>query len=509
MGICGSAENQKPKTAKSSEESDYVKRNYSMGRTLGKGGSCRVVEVTHKIDARKYALKIMSRAESMNQELFDKERSILLKLSDPEGHPNIINLHETKVDKSHFYIWTNLCTGGELFDRIVDKKNPITEARAAKLVQTMLLAVQHCHKKNIVHRDLKPENFVFRDKSQDSDMVLIDFGCAKEVEDDTIYQDLVGTPYYLAPESAAGHKYKRTGSILKASDVWSIGVIAYVLMTGRPPFNGSSNTDIFASIIKKPLKFPSGVSVPPTFKKFVKAMLKKSPKQRVSLTDAIKHDWVNGTASDRVISNDVIKVLRQFNQQSKLKKAITKTLAQHMGKEPEEKIRDHFNRLDTDNSGALDQNELALLLEDMGYSKEEAKVEAKKIIKETDDDGSNEIEFVEFAQIWQRKLLSVNESYIHAVFTVLDENGDGSIDADELKKVLEIDDEDEINAYIKEVDTDNDGQISFAEFKKAMQESGAEGKIAGKVGYELNEKELASNVDQMGEVDLENEGAES
>merc|ERR1719495_3138565 len=241
----------------------------------------------------------------------------------------------------------------------------------------MLKAIECCHDQNIVHRDLKPENFVFKSKSADSEMVLIDFGCAKVVEDSKEYRDLVGTPYYLAPESAAGHKFKRTGKVLKASDVWSIGVIAYVLMTGRPPFNGHSNTDIFSSIIKKPLKFPNGVKLSKPFIDFVKKMLKKSPKQRMKLSDALAHPWVIGTeASDKELSSDVIKVLRQFNQQSKLKKAITKTLAQHMGKEPEEKIRDHFNRLDTDNSGALDQNELALLLEDMGYSKEEAKVEA-------------------------------------------------------------------------------------------------------------------------------------
>merc|ERR1712073_128222 len=117
-----------------------------------------------------------------------------------------------------------------------------------------------------------------KDKSPDSDMVLIDFGCAKEVEDATPYKDLVGTPYYLAPESAAGHKYVRTGKVLKSSDVWSIGVIAYVMMTGRPPFNGRSNNEIFSSIIKKPLKFPASVKLSKSFIEFCQLMLKKSPK---------------------------------------------------------------------------------------------------------------------------------------------------------------------------------------------------------------------------------------
>merc|ERR1719410_2861154 len=167
----------------------------------------------------------------------------------------------------------------------------------------MLLAIQHCHTKQIVHRDLKPENFVFKSSSAEAEMVLIDFGCAKVVDDREEYKDLVGTPYYLAPESAAGHKYTRTGKVLKSSDLWSIGVISYVLMTGRPPFNGHSNTEIFSSIIKKPLKFPPGVKLSKAFVAFVKKMLKKSPRQRMTLEDAKKDQWVGGKgASDKALS---------------------------------------------------------------------------------------------------------------------------------------------------------------------------------------------------------------
>jgi len=477
------------------EDADYIRTNYTYGRTLGKGGSCRVVEATSRTTKERYALKIMSKREKMNQELFEKEKKILSLLK----HSNIIELHECKTDSSHYYILTNLCEGGELFDRIVDKTKPITEKRAAQLVQTMLKAIEHCHNKNIVHRDLKPENFVFKDKSPNSEMVLIDFGCAKLVEDHVEYKDLVGTPYYLAPESAAGHKYTRTGKVLKASDVWSIGVIAYVLMTGRPPFNGHSNTEIFSSIIKKPLKFPAGVKLSKPFIDFVKRMLKKSPKQRMKLKDALVHKWVSGEgASDKELSSDVIKVLRQFNQQSKLKKAITRTLAAHMGKEPQAKIKEHFKRLDKDSSGGLDAAELALLLQDMGITKAEAETESKRIIDEVDDDHSGEIEFKEFAQIWQRKLLSVNESYIHAVFTVLDENGDGKIDAKELQKVLEIEDDDKIVAYINEVDSNNDGAINFAEFRSAMLEMPGKSKGGmNTVGHVLDVKAVMNNAEDI------------
>merc|ERR1719411_1195804 len=301
------------------------------------------------------------------------------------NHGNIIRFAEAHADANNYYIVSELCTGGELFDRIVDKNHPITEKRASQLVKTMLQAIEHCHKKNIVHRDLKPENFVFQTMDPESEMVLIDFGCAKKVKDQNEYKDLVGTPYYLAPESAAGHKYIRTGAVLKCSDVWSVGVIAYVLMTGRPPFNGHSNTEIFSAIIKKPLKFPATVKLSKPFVEFCQNMLKKSPKRRFLLKDALKHPWIEGTnTSNTKISDDVLRVLRQFNSQSKLKKAITKTLASHMGTEPQKKIREHFNRLDKNGDGALDASELALLLKDMGYSPSEAMVEAKKMISSSD-----------------------------------------------------------------------------------------------------------------------------
>lgn len=494
MGCCRSNDN--GRASGNSDGDAWLKAEYNIDKTLGKGGSCRVVVAKTKPTGQpQFALKIMTRKEKMNQELFDREVAILKEID----HKNIIKLAKFKKDSLNFYIFTDLCEGGELFDRIVDKHNPITMKMAAKLVHTMLSAIQYCHRQNIVHRDLKPENFVFKDKSPNSDMVLIDFGCAKIVEDDKEYKDLVGTPYYLAPESAAGHKYTRTGKVLKASDVWSIGVIAYVLLTGRPPFNGRSNNEIFSAIIKKKIKFPNGVKLSQSFVDFVKKMLKKSPKQRISVDDALQHNWVTGKeATEQPISGDVIKVLRQFAQQSKLKKAITRTLATHMGKEPEAKISAHFERLDKNNSGGLDVYELSLLLQDMGITKHKAEEEARSIIEATDDDGSGEIEFKEFAQVWQRKLLSVNESYIHAVFSVLDENGDGSIDSKELAKVLDLSDnektDDKIAELIREVDSDGDGAISFNEFRTAMLESSAGEALADqKLGHELDEAELRNN----------------
>ena len=335
----------------------------------------------------------------------------------------------------------------------------------------MLLSIKYLHSKNIVHRDLKPENFVFESNEQSANIVLIDFGCAKVVNDDKEYKDLVGTVYYLAPELAAqSSRVHKTGKVLKMADIWSIGVIAYVMLTGRPPFKGRTNKDIFTHIIKDQLKFPSDVELSDGFKDFVKKALIKNPYKRISIDEALRHPWVQGKAAAEIqLNKDVIRYLRQFNYQSKLKKAITRCLAKNMSSEPEKEVKRHFTRLDKDGDGLLDASELKYLLLDMGFAHHQAEKEAQEMLKAADQNQDGVIDFHEFKQVWHRKLLSQHNQYIHRVFAVLDENGDGYIDAKELQGVLG-DDFDDILKMIEEVDEDKDGKLSFEEFQKAMQE---------------------------------------
>jgi len=373
---------------------NYMVEKYITGKMLGKGASGNVLECVDKKTKKHYALKIMSRSK-VNRRLFTRESEIMQLLD----HTNIISFRESFVDSSNLYIVSDLCAGGELFDRIVDSDtNPITERRASEFVRTMLLAIQYCHEKNVVHRDLKPENFVFKTVNPSSEIVLIDFGCARIVEDDKEYKDLDGTPYYLPPESAAGDRYVRTGRVLKSSDVWSVGIITYILMTGTPPFDGKSNTEIFQKIVQQPLVFPRKVTLSKSLTDLIRVMLKKSPKHRIKVEAALRHPWVLAKdTSDQQLSSEVINILRQFNKQSKLKKAITKTLVRHM--KPEAKILEDFKKLDRNGDGYLDVHELTELFMEMDIRKSLAITEAKAIISTSDTDGSGAIELDEFMQI--------------------------------------------------------------------------------------------------------------
>jgi len=271
----------------------YITDRYSIGRTLGGGASSHVVEVTDIHTEKRYAMKIMDKFEEANQGYYVRETKILKMLQ----HPNIAAFKECHVDSKHFYIISELGDGGDLYNRIMDRDWCMTEKRASQLVKIMLLTVGYLQNNNVIHRDLKPENFVFKTNHPDSDILLVDFGCARIVYDNVKYRKAFGTPYFLAPEVVPRRRYTCTGHTLKLSDVWSIGVIAYALVVGNVPFSGDSVKDIFESILKKPLTFPEGgINLSKSFVNFCESLLRKSPNRRLNIEEALNHDWLKNTS---------------------------------------------------------------------------------------------------------------------------------------------------------------------------------------------------------------------
>eukprot|EP01083_Nonionella_stella_P152853 490421_1 len=476
MGTCTTAPKSSiaSKTREKQLKSFDPHKRYQFGKCLGTGASARVIEAIDNTNGQRVALKILSKEKQNSKNLYTHEVDMLSKLN----HQHIIEFIGATEDQLNYYISTRLYEGGALLDRITDPQFRMTERRAALMVHDMLSAIQHLHSVNIVHRDLKPENFVF--DSDCKNLVLIDFGCAKLVSDDEEYHDLVGTVYYVSPELAAqSTTVRKTGSVLKSSDIWSVGVIAYVLLTGRLPFSGKSYKEIFTSIIRDELSFPSAVGLFDdgressgfdSFKDFVYKTLVKDPAFRISIEDAINHPWVQGiTASERRMSEGVIIYLGHFKHQSKLKKAISQFLASNMRSQPEQSVKEHFERLDKDKNGYLDEEELSHLLMDMGFTTHTASREANSALHAADKNTDGLVDFEEFKLFWHRKLLSQHTRYSNGVFSLFDNNGDGQIDADELTNLLGIELK-RAESMLCEVDKDGDGLISLREFQMAMQE---------------------------------------
>lgn len=280
-------------------------------KTLGEGASCSVSLARYRglpngagdeddggmREGTKVALKIMKQQDKWNPMLFKQEVAILTTLK----HTNILEYRCAYIDVKNFYFGTALLEGGELFDRIKALKH-FNEEQAQVAMKQIVSAMAHCHSRNIVHRDLKPENIVYKwkqghtnDRGEDvgDQLCIIDFGDAKVVNDNEVYDDFVGTAFYLAPEVVRN----RQGWELKASDMWTIGVICYVLVTGRPPFWGRDNREILKKILKGRLVFPKKLSLSRETKQFIKQLVVKNPGDRLTGEQALDHPWLGGTGA--------------------------------------------------------------------------------------------------------------------------------------------------------------------------------------------------------------------
>jgi calcium-dependent protein kinase len=183
-------------------------------------------------------------------EKFTSEINIMIKMD----HPNIIKLYEVYEDKRYIHLIMELSTGGELFDRIMDRimsKSLYTEKEAASLFKQLMSAICYCHSQGICHRDLKPENLLLGSPAEDAPLKVIDFGLSKIFTSHNHKMTTkVGTAYYVSPEVLSGDYDEKC-------DIWSSGVILYILLTGEPPFNGANDNEIYKKILAKKFSFPS------------------------------------------------------------------------------------------------------------------------------------------------------------------------------------------------------------------------------------------------------------
>lgn len=215
------------------------------------------------------------------EDSLENEIKVLRKLN----HSNIVQLRETFEDKHKVFLVMELVTGGELFDRIVEKGS-YTEKDASALIRQILEAVDYMHSQGVVHRDLKPENLLYYNSDPESKIMISDFGLSK-MEDSGIMATACGTPGYVAPEVLSQKPYG------KAVDVWSIGVIAYILLCGYPPFYDENDANLFAQILKGEFEFDSPYwdDISDSAKDFISRLICVDPEKRYSCKEALAHPW--------------------------------------------------------------------------------------------------------------------------------------------------------------------------------------------------------------------------
>jgi calcium-dependent protein kinase len=329
------------------------------GPVLGSGISGLVRLVTHKATGVKYAVKVLDLGlvdtsdglAQLREEIF-----IMCQLD----HPNIVRLEEVYESHSEIYLVQELCLGGELFDRLDEQPDyHYTESECARLVKQMLCAVRYLHSKGIIHRDLKLENFLFSSTSQDSELKMIDFGLSKHFRYGEVQHQAVGTPYTVAPEVIRGSYDERC-------DIWAIGVIAFLLFSGEPPFGGCGGPEPLSTVRANILAGDYGFEpediwevVSTGGKDFIREMLIVDPKVRPTARDAQHHHWLKEWADrsrgddDNVLNPNVVKALVNFKEFSDMRKLLCEVLSFTLLPDQILELRRDFELLDTDGSGEI------------------------------------------------------------------------------------------------------------------------------------------------------------
>lgn len=267
---------------------DECEKFYKFGKTLGQGSFATVKQATDRKDqsGEKFAVKIINKTALTDEDekALDTEVLILEKMQ----HTNVVRLKEVYDCPTKFYMVMELCTGGELFDRIV-KKAVYTEDEARKCVLQMADALEYCHAQDIVHRDIKPENLLYAKPEPDETVKLADFGLAHLLKRDEQLKTACGTPGYVAPEVLTGEGY---GTEV---DMWSIGVVVFILLCGYPPFYDDSTAILFNMIKKGDYTFNPQYwdHVSSEAKDLISKLLCVNSKQRLTAAAVKDHPWMN------------------------------------------------------------------------------------------------------------------------------------------------------------------------------------------------------------------------
>ncbi|KAL3599122.1 hypothetical protein D5086_007040 [Populus alba] len=346
-----------------------VRNTYVFGRELGRGQFGVTYLVTHKETKQHFACKSIASRKLINRDDIEDVRREVQIMHHLTGHRNIVELKGAYEDQHSVNLIMELCEGGELFDRIIAKGH-YSERAAADLCRQIVTVVHNCHTMGVIHRDLKPENFLFLSTHEDSPLKATDFGLSVFFKPGDVFKDLVGSAYYVAPEVLR----RNYGAEV---DIWSAGVILYILLSGVPPFWGDTEQVIFDSILRGHIDFSSDPwpSISSSAKDLVKQMLRADPKERLSAVEVLNHPWMREDgASDKPLDIAVLTRMKQFRAMNKLKKVALKVIAENLSEEEIMGLKEMFKSMDTDNNGTITFEELKAGLPKLGTKLSESEV---------------------------------------------------------------------------------------------------------------------------------------
>lgn len=311
-----------------------------------------------------------------------------IRLLNKVDHPHIARYYETYDEANYLYMVMEFCQGGDLYDKLLnDYYDGMSEKQASEIIFKIVKALLHCHDQNIMHRDLKPENIVFAESGEPK---LIDFGFAKMHVGNDSWLETVGSPHYISPEALYGKYGKET-------DVWSLGVVIYQMLTGKLPFD-DDNFPPKMSVINEKIRlgsFEMPESLSDNAKDLLAKMINYKNDERITFSEVVNHPWFT-QPEDVPIDKTVLNSLKDFKSSNKLKTTVMDQLIKQLTLSSTNELKAQFESIDKDKNGVLDDKEIELAFESFEQTSGLSKQEFKKILKEVDTNGDGKINYNEF-----------------------------------------------------------------------------------------------------------------
>jgi len=440
------------------------------GTVLGRGACGSVVAVKHRTTGELFAMKVIS-LDTVGGSLDELKREIEIQRN--LDHPNICKIFECYEDRGaqEMYIIMEICTGGSLVSRMKTHRHGYGERAAATLVEKMLSSVIYCHHHGVVHRDIKLDNFIYENESEDAELKLIDFGFAAEIAPGKeAMWDQLGTPSYMAPELWGAEEAEYDSSV----DMWALGVVTYMLLSGKRPFHHQDKREKARMIRHDPLRFPHSEwdHISQEAKDFCSALMQKKPRDRLPATSAKDHPWIKhasnlhrgeDAAHDIARHNEIVESLEAFCEADDLKKLALEVIAYEMPPSKLDELRKLFVKMDVDDSGTVS---LAEFKKAMSLHPEIPQARIEQMFHDMDIDHSGEVEYSEFIAATQSAQKHSTASMM-AAFNTLDTDKDGYITRQDLVIALDHQMDNKVIDQMLE-HADASGRVNFQTFKKTV-----------------------------------------
>jgi len=442
---------------------------------IGAGGCSTVFKAAERQTHIMRAVKRITKKDVGEEEFLRNEVAVMKKMD----HPNIPKLFEIFEDEKHLYLVMELCEGGDLLDKLLESSH-MAEPQAGIVARTLLAATNYMHVHSIVHRDLKPENMLLKDPfdpvaSQGlhditpSNIRVTDFGFARSLPEDPaeLMYTKVGSPYYIAPEILHGQGYT------KASDLWSIGTIIYLLLCGYPPFAGNTDAETLDMVKKGDFVFPKEhwkiISRPA--KHLIAHLMEVDPSKRISLKRALEHPWIRAKGVHKLekMREETVDRLITFHKHHSLRKAAMLAIGFQLEAHDLVLLRDLYHSLDLNGDGLLQRAEFMKGVMSCGVDE----VFVQEMIRSVDADQSGFVDYTEFvAATLERDQYVKNFAACLRAFRSFDQDDSGQLSMEEIAEILDmttVDNQQEVEHFFDVVDLNKDGVMDFGEFHNMLE----------------------------------------